>query len=150
MPVQKCLETYWMHNFIYIDVKFTTVVKSDQKAPFSIATTPRFWGTLFFSMDCSTLRLIFTLYCWVLSKEVSSTVFKVIGMTQPGIELRSPGPLANTFIIIFSCHQHGYPWPSLATSPYPSSLLAGTQGYIPYPHRAAVCRFELVAICKSL
>ena len=37
-------------------------------------------------------------------------------------------------IIIMSCRQHGYPWPSLATSPYPSSLLAGLQGYIPYPH----------------
>ena len=48
------------------------------------------------SLDCSTLPLICTLYCWVLSKEVSSTIFKVFGMTQPGIEPRSPGPLANT------------------------------------------------------
>ena len=31
----------------------------------------------------------------MLSKEVSSTIFKVFGMTQPGIEPRSPGPLAN-------------------------------------------------------
>ena len=37
-----------------------------------------------------------TLYCWVLSKEVSSTIFKVFGMTRPEMELRSPGPLANT------------------------------------------------------
>ena len=37
-----------------------------------------------------------TLYCWVLSKEVSSTIFKVFGMTWPRIEPRSPGPLANT------------------------------------------------------
>ena len=28
--------------------------------------------------------------------EVSSTIFKVFGMTRPGIEPRSPGPLANT------------------------------------------------------
>ena len=41
-------------------------------------------------------------------------------------------------IIIMSCRQHGYPRPSLATPPYGSSLLAGPQGYIPYPHRAAV------------
>ena len=47
-------------------------------------------------MDCSTLPLIRTLYSWVLSKEVSSTIFKVFGITRPGIELRSPGPLANT------------------------------------------------------
>ena len=33
---------------------------------------------------------------------------------------------------------------SLATSPNQSSLLAGVQGYIPYPHIAAVCMFELV------
>ena len=45
-----------------------------------------------------------------------------------------------------SCRQHGYPLPSLATPPYCSSLLAGPQGYIPYPHRAAVCRFALVAL----
>ena len=49
-------------------------------------------------------------------------------------------------IIIMSCRQHGYPWPSRATSPYHSSLLAGLQGYIPYPHIAAVCMFELVVL----
>ena len=43
------------------------------------------------SLDCSTLPLIRTLYYWVLSKEVSSTIFKVFGMTQ--IEL-NPGPRA--------------------------------------------------------
>ena len=43
-----------------------TVVEDDQKAPFSIATTPR------------------------------CTIFKAFGMTRPGIELRSLGPLANT------------------------------------------------------
>ena len=44
-------------------------------------------------------------------------------------------------IIIMSCRQHRYPWPSLATSPYHSSLLTGLQGYIPYPHIAAVCMY---------
>ena len=33
-----------------------------------------------------------------------------------------------------------------ATSPYGSSLLAGPQGYIPYPHIPAVCRFELFVL----
>ena len=51
-----------------------------------------------------------------------------------------------TIIIIMSCRQHGYPWPSLATSPYRSSLLARPQSYISYTHRAAVCRFELVIL----
>ena len=44
---------------------------------------------LLLSLDCSTLPLIRTLYCWELSKEVSSTILKVFGMTRPGIELRS-------------------------------------------------------------
>ena len=32
----------------------------------------------------------------MLNKEVSSTIFKVYGMTGPGIEPRSSGPLENT------------------------------------------------------
>ena len=43
-------------------------------------------------------------------------------------------------IIIMSCRQHGYPWPSLATSP------AGLLGYILCPHIAAVCKFGLVVL----
>ena len=74
-----------------------TVVKGNQKAPFSIVSTPKCrGGHYFFPLDCSTLPLICTLYCWLLSKEVSSTILKVFGMTRPGIEPRSPGPLANT------------------------------------------------------
>ena len=52
------------------------------------------------SLDCSTLPWIRTLFCWVLSKEVSSTIFKVFGVTRPGIEPRSPGQLANTLPFI--------------------------------------------------
>ena len=44
------------------------------------------------------------------------------------------------------CRFHGYPLPSLPTSPYCSSPLAGIQGYIPYPHIAAVCMFKLVVL----
>ena len=49
-------------------------------------------------------------------------------------------------IIIMSCRQHGYPWPSLATSPYHSSPPAGLQSYILCPHIVAVCKFELVVL----
>ena len=49
-------------------------------------------------------------------------------------------------IIIMSCCQHGYPWPSLAISPYHSSPPAGLQGYILCPHIVAVCKFELVVL----
>ena len=75
--------------------------KGDQKAPFSIATS-----LLHLYLDCSTLPFIYTLYCWVLSKEVSSTISKVFGTTRPGIEPRSPRPLANTiyiYIYIYEC-----------------------------------------------
>ena len=48
------------------------------------------------------------------------------------------------FIIIMSRRLRGYPWPSLAISPYHSSPPAGLQGYIPCPHIAAVCKFVLV------
>ena len=81
----------------FLLVKLATVVKGDQKAPFSISTTPRCRGGRYsFSLDCFTSLLIRTLYCWLLSKEVSSTIFKVFGITLPVFEPGSPGPLANT------------------------------------------------------
>ena len=87
-----------------------TVVKADQKAPFSIATTLRC------REGCYSFPLIATLYpwyipyiCWVLSMEVSSTIFKVFGMTRTEIEPRPLGPLANTLttgpIVLFH-YQH--------------------------------------------
>ena len=36
-------------------------------------------------------------------KEISSTFFLVFGLTRPGIEPRSPGPLANTLLIRLMC-----------------------------------------------
>ena len=61
------------------------------------------------------------------------------GMKNP------PGVIyINIMIIILSRHQPGHPRPTLATPPYRSLLLAGPQGCIPYPHRAAVCMFELL------
>ena len=59
---------------------------------------------------------------------------------------RSLNFVPGLIIVIMSCRQHGYPRPSLATSPYHPSLLAGLQGYIPYPHVAALCMFELVVL----
>ena len=59
-----------------------TVVEGDPKAPFSIATTPRCRG------GCYS-------FPWA-----SSTLFKVFGMTRPGIEPRPPGPFTNTLTIM--------------------------------------------------
>ena len=80
----------YLIGILAIKVKLASIVKGKQKAPFSIATT--------LSLDCSTLLLICTLYCWVFSKEVSNTIFKVFDMTRPGIEPRSPGSLATTLL----------------------------------------------------
>ena len=65
-------------------------------ANFTLLTTPRCRGGRY------SFSWIAPLYPWsvpynaVLSKEASSTIFWVFGMTQPGIEPRSPGPLVNT------------------------------------------------------
>ena len=60
--------------------------------------------------------------------------------------LESDNIFKAAIIIIMSCRQHVYPWPSLATSPYHSSPLAGLQGYILCPHIVAVCKFVLVVL----
>ena len=48
--------------------------------------------------------------------------------------------------IMMSCRRHGYPRPSLATSPYRPSPPAGLQGHTLYPHIAAGCMFVLVVL----
>ena len=64
---------------------------------------------LLYSLECSTLLSIHTLYCWVLSKAISSTIFWVFGKTQPGTEPRSTGPLANT-LLIYQPHHVSRMW----------------------------------------
>ena len=92
------------NTFSQIIALLATVVEGDQKASFSIATTLSCRGrALLLSLNCSTLPLWRVLYCWLLSKEVSSIIFKVFGMTQPGIERRSPGPLVNTLPTKIMC-----------------------------------------------
>ena len=46
-------------------------------SPFNSFYTEVLERALLYSLDCSNLPLICTLFCWVLSKEVSSTIFKV-------------------------------------------------------------------------
>ena len=80
---------YIMDSLVDYKVKLATVVEGDQKDPFLIATTPRRRSTPFSWLLHFTLDSIS--YYWVLSKKVSSTIFKVFGMTRPRIEHRSPG-----------------------------------------------------------
>ena len=71
-----------------------TLVEGDQKAPFSIAATPScmggatpFSGLLRFTIDAYLILMS-------VKQRGINTIFKVFGMTRPGIEHRSPGPLA--------------------------------------------------------
>ena len=73
-----------------------TIVEGNPKAPFSIATTPRcrggcysFPGLLYFTLDPYLIML-------GVKQGGIKYHFWVFGMTRPGIEPRSPGPLANT------------------------------------------------------
>ena len=77
-----------------------------------------------------TLHLLYTDTGWSLENRLGA-----IGMDSEK-SLKTCGQ-CDDIIIIMSCRQHRYPRSSLATPPYRSSLLAGPQGYILYPHRAA-------------
>ena len=59
---------------------------------------------LLHSLDSSILSLILTLLCWMFSKAEPSTISWVFGMIRPGIESRSPRPLANR------CYQFEPEW----------------------------------------
>ena len=72
-------------------------------------------------------------YSWNFSKEIKINV---------SFQVQIPVSI----IIIMSCCYHSNHGPSLATSPNRSAPLAGLQGYIPYPHIAAVCMFEVVVL----
>ena len=74
-------------------VRLAIAVEGDPKAPFSIATTPRFRGGCY--------SWIALLYLWSVPgnagcKVASSTIFLIFGMCQPGIKPQSPGSLVNT------------------------------------------------------
>ena len=61
---------------IEVKVKMATVVEGDQKTPiFNSYYTEVSGIALLISLVCPTLPLIHTLYCWVLSKDISSTIF---------------------------------------------------------------------------
>ena len=76
-----------------------TVVYGDQKAPFSIATTPRYrWGRYSFLWNAPLYPWYVPYFDECYARRYQVPFFKVFGMTWPGIESRSPGPFANTHI----------------------------------------------------
>ena len=64
------------------------------------------------------------------------------------IQRHLPGRCAFTIIICNHHHHHVVPPAQifLTLSSHFSSPLVGLQGYIPCPHRAAVCMFELAVL----
>ena len=89
-----------MPIYVKLKVKLPTLGERDPRAPVSIATTLRCRGGCYFFPWIAPLYPWSLPYIAVLSKEASSTIFWVFGMTRPGIEPRSPGPLANTLTIM--------------------------------------------------
>ena len=61
---------------VIIKKKLATVVEGDQKAPFSIATTPSCRGERYSFPWIAPVYpwYVRILYCWMLSKELSSTI----------------------------------------------------------------------------
>ena len=71
--------------------KLATVVDGDQKALFSIATTPRFWGERYSFPWIDNYLVLLSV-----KQGGIGIIFKVFSMTRPGIEPRSPGLLDST------------------------------------------------------
>ena len=84
------------------------VVEGDEKAPFSIATTPR--GRR--GHNSFPWMLHFTLDTYLILPSVKQGGikyhFKVFGMTWPGIKPRCPGPLLNTLILLIYIYIYIY------------------------------------------
>ena len=84
--------------------KLATEVEGYQKAPFSIATTPRCRGGSY----AFPWILHFTLNTYLILLSVKQGGikyhFKVFGMTLTEIEPRCPGPLANSLLIVYITH----------------------------------------------
>ena len=74
-----------------------TLVKGDPKAPFSITTTPRCKGGRY------SIPWIAPLYHIMLRVKQGGIKyhFWVFGITRPGIEPWSPGPLANALLFMY-------------------------------------------------
>ena len=128
------------------------ITKPSRILPKATSCILKYWGSRWkLNQSCQLIHLI--TYLHALSMDLSASfrlVWNVIRdlRIRTGCFLLKPSRVHYIYIIIIimSHHQHGYPWPSLATPPYRPSLPAGPQDYIPYLHRAAVCNFELVAL----
>ena len=86
--------------YIYINLSWPTVAKSDPKTPFSITTTPRCKGGHY--LFSWIVPLTPDPYLIMLSVKQGGIKyhFWVFDRTRPGIERQSNGPLANTLTLL--------------------------------------------------
>ena len=112
-----------LQSYHIVKEKSVTLVEDDPKAPVSIATTPKCrGGQVLCSLGCSTLPYNFVcLARWHQVPFFESLVWLdqglKSGLPHHWLTLYSlgqwPGSYDIIIIIIMSCCQHGYPWPSL-------------------------------------
>ena len=87
---------FLIYIYIYIS-KLAEVVEGDPAAPFSIATTTRFWEGHYSVPWIAPLTLDqYLIMMSVKQRDIKYHFFLVCDMTQLGIEPRSSEPLANT------------------------------------------------------
>ena len=103
------------------------------------------WGNCF-SLMSSWLLMIFICLSVALGEFSSSFLKSSFHNCIHSSWLEAFNLAFKILFLIMLCRQHGYLWPSLATSPHRLSPLAGLRGYIPYPHITAVCIFRLVVL----
>ena len=81
---------------VKVKIKLPTTVEGDQRAPFSIATTPRCRGGRYSIPRIAPLYPWYVPYIAEFKQGGIKYYFKVFGMTRRGIEPRSSSPLANS------------------------------------------------------
>ena len=121
-----------VENVVNYKSKLANFVEGGPKVFFSIATTPRCRGGRY------SIPTISPLYPWSSPySAASSTIFWVFGMTCPGIELLSSGPLANTLLTR---------WRENINFPDLSNLLDKRSEFVPkccHESKYLLCNFAL-------
>ena len=86
-----------VYTWMSVSVELATFSRGGPEGSFFNNYYTKVYGrALFLSLDCSH----FTLDPYLILLTVKQgSIFLVFGMTRPGIEPRSPGPLANTLLI---------------------------------------------------
>ena len=125
--------------------KLTNLSRGFRKAPFSGATIPRYWGG-HYSFPWIALQT-FDQYLIMLSvkrRDIEYHLFESLVWFKQRLDQDLPDNWQRSSS---SCRAASTDIPDPLSRLLPiTSLLSSLQGYIPYPHIAAVCMFELVVL----